>query len=814
MTSSSSTTQTNSSATAIQTGTYPAATLSGTNPAVTAVDALGGTAQTWLLGTNALDYATATTASTTAGSTVNLFDAANLATVHFLPVNGVLTAGTTGEFNPLNTTASGYSNAAAWTGTPKLAGNASSFTLTDTADGGKTATLSENISGSPFSNGNGSVNESLVFTGNNSDTVVIKHAVALANVPAITNNNSGVALDVKNETYAETYAKAGVTSNYNTTQTHKFSEANGSQALNNAFAENYAYKDAGLTINSVVKTALADVSYLNGAEKIAANNAANYHYAGTAGTADYIVTDTRNLVQSDERTFTNTTVTNLAKYSVTDLTTATNPLKIDASGVITGTTTNLSTLAKPAASTTFVATAPKFTVSNNNYSLDVKDFSTAGAGNENALLSLVNGQGSGNVFDSLLGSKNVPATLASAKYFDLVDPTLFKGTQFADAITVKDTAAAPFNANINAGAGNDTITGGFGDDTLTGGAGADTFKVTAGKDVVTDFALGTDTLTVAKGTGTAKVTVNFADGSPAVEYIVTGNATTDVTIPATAKTAADLTGITGVSVDNPFDFSASTIAQTTAGSAASDSIIGGAGADTLNGGLGFDTIIGGEGADVLNAGRDGGIVNLKENTAATDTVVLDQAKMNSNANSNGNVSIINNFDSSATADRIDVGFKLVHGTSSVAANTVTQGTTATTTALPVTVIADNGTVGIVTAAGATPAAITAATAAANTNLEIFNLTGANDKLLPVGGATAVTSDTAVASAVAALTSGSDFASAGVAAKDSFVLQMNDGANTYLFHYTADADFKVTTASDVELIGVLNGVGGTQVISFI
>ncbi|MDD5215409.1 MAG: hypothetical protein PHQ03_07740 [Methylococcales bacterium] len=80
---------------------------------------------------------------------------------------------------------------------------------------------------------------------------------------------------------------------------------------------------------------------------------------------------------------------------------------------------------------------------------------------------------------------------------------------------------------------------------LTGGTSADTFIVTAGKDTITDFVLGSDALTVTKGTGTANVNVKFADGTSAI-YNVIGNATTDVTIPATVKTKADLDKIAGV----------------------------------------------------------------------------------------------------------------------------------------------------------------------------------------------------------------------------------------------------------------------------
>lgn len=586
------------------------------------------------------DYATAVVASNLSTPATTTAAVAQLTTLfgnvaaaaHFLPTNGVTV--TSGEFFDAAKTADltdvngKYLTAASWTATPtKLAGNASTFTLTDTADSGKTFTLAENINGSPFTTGNGAVSEAFTFTGNNSDTLVVKHNVAVANVPAATNNNGGSALDIRNENYAETYTntKASVNSNYALNTAHKYAEANGNQSLNDARAEAFAYKDAGLTISSSVKTAVADAAYINGVEKIIENNVANYHYASIvasiAGTIDYVVTDARTLAQADQRTYTNITATNVAQFKVVDKTVATNPLTVEASGVIVGTTTNLSTPVTIGGvtqqTTTFAPTNAKFTVNNSNYSLAVD----AGQFTKNAL--------NQNVFDNVLDTNSVvgtnmglgnggtlfapitnngvtnqpvvPATLASAKYFV---GTTFTGTDFSDVIGVTDTAVAPFNANIDAGSGNDKITGGFGDDVLTGGTGADTFVVNAGNDKITDFKLGTDALTVAKGTSTATVTVKFADSTSA-KYNVTANATTDVTIPATVATKVDLEKIAGVKADNPFDFSSATTGQVIGKQVnpgrfdndGNDVMIGGAGNDTISGGKGFDTLTGGAGAD-------------------------------------------------------------------------------------------------------------------------------------------------------------------------------------------------------------------------
>ncbi len=587
------------------------------------------------------DYDKALTLQTGTNGLSKLFTPdRNAVNAHFSPAAGaltntvigsVLTPNTaTGEFNPaaIATTAAGnYFNPLSWTGTLKLTGTPSSFTLTDTADGGKTVTLTENIAGSPFANGNGAVNQTLTFKGANNDTLVSKYAVDLKNVPATinANNTAGASLDVHNENYAESYSKSAgkdsISSNYSTAQTHKFVESNGNQALRDAFAENYAYKDAGLTISSSVKSALGDDKNLNGAERIEVKNAANYHYATTpttvtgagTGTIDYSVSDNRNLVRTDERTFTNTTITNVAKYSVTDTSVAGNTLKVVASGVITGVT-------KDHDATKFTATNATFTVDNINYSLKITDFTTQKAvTGENVLSNLVSNNIRFNDGAALTTNiKNVtPATLASAKYFV---GTTFTGTEFAETIkinnvAVKDAAgkdtAVFVGGNVNAGAGDDIITGSKGDDTIDGGAGKDSITLTdGGSDEVVNFKLGEDSLTVPKGTGITKVSVVFADGNSA-DYIVNANSAADIVIPATKADKTlfnkmDLDALaadpkSGVAQANPFDFSKSTDAVTTVvGTAGNDSILGGSGSDSLKGGDGIDTIIGNAGNDTLD----------------------------------------------------------------------------------------------------------------------------------------------------------------------------------------------------------------------
>jgi Ca2+-binding RTX toxin-like protein len=558
----------------------------------------------------AVNYTDAVAAATRLNTATLLLNQVNGEGGEFLPTEQVAKA----EWAAAGTVGS-YFTAASWTTAPKLTGNASTFTLSNTGDGNKTLVLSENISGSPFTTGNGAVSEALTFRGTANDVLTVKHNVNVANIPATTNNNFGSALDVRNEAYAEGYAKQGVTSNYAWNTSHKYTEANSNQTLNDAFGETYAYKDADLTINSSVKTNLADSANINGAERIAESKVANYSYThAKTGSVSYIVTDTRNLAQVDQRTWTNTTVTNVAKFEVVD---KTNGTTITAKGLITGTTDNLSTAANNVLPTVFKSTGAEFKVDGAHYTLavDAKEFDVDHAGvASNALLTLIDATSStGDVFNSALG--DVPAgqvSLADAfnPYISTVGAVAgarLDGTQFNDIITVKDSATAPFNATIDAKAGNDKITGGFGNDNINGGAGndtidggagddkidvsvagADTIIVSAGNDTITGFELGTDSLTVTKGTGTAKVTITFADNTSAV-YNVTGNATTDVTIPAAVKTKVDLEKIAGVAADR----------LNLVGTDNNDTLIGAAGDDSLNGGKGADTLTGNAGADTF-----------------------------------------------------------------------------------------------------------------------------------------------------------------------------------------------------------------------
>jgi len=178
-----------------------------------------------------------------------------------------------------------------------------------------------------------------------------------------------------------------------------------------------------------------------------------------------------------------------------------------------------------------------------------------------------------------------------------------------------------------------------------------------------------------------------------------------------------------------------------------------AGADTINGGSGDDTITGGAGADTIDLSIGG-----------TDTIVFSTTFTAGNAS----VDTVSSF--TINSDLFNVDFNLLNGTTAA---------TATLVAIAPVAVANNG--------------------AATANDVIYTFAGANDVLT-----SGTTSSTAVANAVTALTSTADFAASNVATGDSFLLQMNDGTDTFLFHYVADATAAVTTAADLELIAILSG----------
>jgi hypothetical protein len=204
--------------------------------------------------------------------------------------------------------------------------------------------------------------------------------------------------------------------------------------------------------------------------------------------------------------------------------------------------------------------------------------------------------------------------------------------------------------------------------------------------------------------------------------------------------------------------------NTLTGGVGKDTITGGSLADTINGGAGDDTITGGAGIDTINVGT------------GDDKIVFAEAFAAGNANHD----VVTGFAfGAASADTFDIEFNVSNG--------ATAATKALTAIAPV-VVADNGQV--------------------SADGVIFAFTGAGDKL-----AAGTTAATAVANAVTALTSTADFSAGAnqMTAGDSVLLVMDDGTNSYVYHYVADAtNPTVTEAGDLELVAIINGQLASQV----
>lgn len=199
------------------------------------------------------------------------------------------------------------------------------------------------------------------------------------------------------------------------------------------------------------------------------------------------------------------------------------------------------------------------------------------------------------------------------------------------------------------------------------------------------------------------------------------------------------------------------------GSASANIIVAGRAADVVSAGAGNDTVTGGDGQDTIDLG------------SGDDTVIFSSAFTAGNASAD----TISNFTfGAASADKYDIQFQLDNGTGLVLAN----GSAAAVTPIAV---GSNGT--------------------ATADDLIFTFSGAGDKL--TAGTTVAN---AVANAVTALTSGTDFSSANIAAGDDLLLVLDDGTNSFVYHYFAQGTANTTEAGDLELIAVVNGQLANQV----
>jgi len=274
---------------------------------------------------------------------------------------------------------------------------------------------------------------------------------------------------------------------------------------------------------------------------------------------------------------------------------------------------------------------------------------------------------------------------------------------------------------------------------------------------------------------TATVLGAQVTGLPLNVTEVAPGATSGLTVTATAGGTTDLSKLTfspgtyigaagTVLAGNAL--TSGTDLVTINGGGGTETIVGTSIADVIVAGAGVDTITGGEGADTITIGAGLDIVSLTQTTAAADNLIFALAF----ATGSADAATVTGFAFGAGVDTIDMQVNLTNGAT---------GATSALIGITPAVVASNGT--------------------ATANDVIFTFHGAADIMA------ASTVANAVANAVAALTSGTDFSSGGnIATGDSLILQLNDGTNTFVFHYVADATANVTAAADLALIGMFTG----------
>ena len=163
------------------------------------------------------------------------------------------------------------------------------------------------------------------------------------------------------------------------------------------------------------------------------------------------------------------------------------------------------------------------------------------------------------------------------------------------------------NDRLEGQGGDDVLVGGSGKDTLTGGVGADVFLFTAlddsavglGRDVITDFAKGSDRIDLSQLGGKTFLGSGAFTGTAGEVRAVSIEGMTIVELDSNGDGLADfqleLTG--GVTLDSQ-DF----VSLITAATGGNDRIIGTSGDDSLSGLAGNDTLLGLDGNDSLDGG--------------------------------------------------------------------------------------------------------------------------------------------------------------------------------------------------------------------
>jgi hypothetical protein len=321
-----------------------------------------------------------------------------------------------------------------------------------------------------------------------------------------------------------------------------------------------------------------------------------------------------------------------------------------------------------------------------------------------------------------------------------------------------------------------------GEDTINGfDTAVDVIQITA-TDVVdfehtSDLAVGTGTTSAV---GTATLATAFKPGTLLIN--TDGDAAfNDANDMAINFGTVSTSGVAITGAADPLtvaDVSGRIVYNATAKAAGSTITTGDLG-DTVLGAGGVDIISTGTGADTVTTTATGAldVINLGAADGAADNVIIATA---SAANTATNVPTIIGFEAGAGGDTIDIAGLVLNSNNAGVSVAAGAGATNTIAAVPVVAIANNG-----------------QNAAANA---IMTFNGANDQM-----AANSTIANAVAGAVTVLKSTADFSGANVGAGDDLILILDDGTNSFIFHYIGAGNAGITEAGDMQLIAKVDGL---------
>ncbi|MBI3446095.1 MAG: cadherin-like domain-containing protein, partial [Magnetospirillum sp.] len=224
------------------------------------------------------------------------------------------------------------------------------------------------------------------------------------------------------------------------------------------------------------------------------------------------------------------------------------------------------------------------------------------------------------VFDIAAGTQGVTlGSVTSAMGLTIIDGSATTGTLTVNggSATANLTITGGIGKDImTGGTGADTFTGGVGADSLTGGGGADLFVYTGAadsqdnmataRDVITDFATGTDHIAISlSGThvdvsGFSSVAgYNAGQATLALGGVVGDGfySSGDQALYIYDQGASTAIG-SGYVIGSANTIVASDLNFSITGTSGADTLVGGAGSDVITGGAGNDRIAGGAGSDV------------------------------------------------------------------------------------------------------------------------------------------------------------------------------------------------------------------------